>query len=94
MLSQLNAALRVFILLTIVTGCAYPALVTVLAQGLFPATANGSLVVRDGRTVGSTASGRQFSTERSFRGRLSATGPFPCNGARRPAPISGRSTRH
>lgn len=81
MLSQLNPALRVFVLLTVVTGCAYPALVTVVAQGLFPATANGSLVVRDGRTIGSTLIGQQFSTARYFWGRLSATGPFPYNGA-------------
>jgi len=81
MLSQLNPALRVFILLTVVTGCAYPALVTMLAQGLFPDTANGSLIVRDGRTVGSALIGQHFSAERYFWGRLSATGPFPYNGA-------------
>jgi len=65
--------------LTLVTGVVYPLLVTGLAQALFPRQANGSLIVREGRAVGSELIGQSFEDPHYFWGRLSATAPFPYN---------------
>src|SRR4051794_10161215 len=70
----LRPALGVLAALTVVTGIAYPALITVVAQGLFPAQANGSLITVDGRTIGSTLIGQAFADPRYFSGRPSAAG--------------------
>ena len=69
------------LLLTLLTGVAYPLVVTGLAQLLFPTAANGSVLVRDGKPVGSALIGQPFSDPRYFWGRPSATAPFPYNGA-------------
>jgi K+-transporting ATPase ATPase C chain len=73
MLSQLRAAVVALAALTLVTGVAYPLLVTAVAQAAFPRQANGSLIVRDGRVVGSSLIGQPFDDPRYFWGRLSAT---------------------
>ena len=73
MLKQIRAALVVLIALTLVTGLAYPLLMTSLAQVVFPAQANGSLVQRDGKVVGSSLIGQSFADPRYFHGRPSAT---------------------
>jgi potassium-transporting ATPase KdpC subunit len=73
MVSQIRAALVVFAALTLFTGVAYPLLVTGIAQAAFPHQANGSLVVRDGKTVGSELIGQSFDDPKYFWGRLSAT---------------------
>jgi K+-transporting ATPase ATPase C chain len=65
--------------MTVVTGAMYPLAVTGIAQALFPASANGSLIERDGKVVGSSLIGQSFSDARYFWGRLSATGPVPYN---------------
>ena len=70
-----------FLVLTLVTGVAYPLVVTGVAQSLFPAQAGGSLIVRDGKLVGSTLIGQNFSDPKHFWGRPSATGPMPYNAA-------------
>ena len=57
----------------------YPFVVTGVAKALFPAQAAGSLIVRDGRTVGSALIGQNFSEPNHFWGRPSATGPMPYN---------------
>jgi K+-transporting ATPase ATPase C chain len=57
----LRPALVVFFVLTLVTGIAYPLVVTGLAQALFPAQAGGSLITRDGKPVGSALIGQNFS---------------------------------
>jgi len=75
--THLRPALVLLVLLTLVTGGAYPLVVTALAQLLFPAQANGSLVAENGRTVGSTLIGQPFDDPRYFWGRLSATSPKP-----------------
>ena len=72
-------ALALLVLLTVLTGAAYPLLVTVLARVLFPRQAMGSLIVHDGAPVGSALIGQPFSDARDFWGRLSATAPFPYN---------------
>ena len=75
----LRPALVLFLVLTLVTGVAYPLLVTGLAQGLFPAQAAGSLIMRDGKPVGSSLIGQNFTDPKNFWGRPSATGPMPYN---------------
>lgn len=81
MLSQLRPAVVMLILLTLVTGVLYPFAVTGIAQLAFPAQANGSLIERDGRPVGSALIGQPFDDPKYFRSRPSATAPFPYNAA-------------
>lgn len=81
MKNQLKPALMTFLILTVLTGLMYPAIVTALAQLLFPYQANGSLIVRDGKPVGSTLIGQPFDDPKYFWGRPSATAPFPYNAA-------------
>jgi len=76
----LRPALVLFVLLGALTGIVYPLAVTGVAQAVFPAQAAGSLVVRDGVTVGSTLIGQNFSDPKHFWGRPSATAPMPYNG--------------
>ena len=78
--SALRPALVLFLLLTLLTGFLYPLLVTALAQLLFPHQAAGSIVLRDGRAVGSRLIGQSFSDPRYFWSRPSATTPQPYNG--------------
>lgn len=78
---MLRPAITLFLLLTLVTGVAYPLAVTALAQLLFPAQANGSLIQQGGRVAGSTLIGQPFSSPRHFWSRPSATSPVPYNGA-------------
>jgi K+-transporting ATPase ATPase C chain len=75
----LRQAVVLLLLLTIVTGIAYPLLVTGLAQVLFPRAANGSLIEVDGKPLGSALIGQSFSDPRYFWGRPSATTPFANN---------------
>lgn len=72
---QLRPALALLILLTLITGVAYPAAITAVGQVAFPAQANGSFVTTaDGRTIGSSLIGQAFSDPKYFWGRLSAAG--------------------
>ena len=73
-------ALRLFAVLMLVTGLAYPLLVTGLAQLVFPQAANGSLVTVNGRAVGSRLIGQSFTDPGHFWGRPSATAGQPYNG--------------
>jgi K+-transporting ATPase ATPase C chain len=68
------------LLFTLVTGIIYPLVVTGIAQVLFPHQANGSIMVKDGKPVGSELLGQQFDDPKYFWGRLSATTPYPYNG--------------
>jgi K+-transporting ATPase ATPase C chain len=79
MVALIRPAIVLLVLLSVVTGLAYPALVTLIAQIVFPSQANGSLIVRDGKTVGSALIGQPFDDPKYFWGRPSATGPFPYN---------------
>ncbi|MNU87521.1 Potassium-transporting ATPase C chain [compost metagenome] len=77
--SIVRPALVLFALLSAFTGLLYPAAVTGAAQALFPAQAAGSLVMRDGKPVGSALIGQNFSDPKHFWGRPSATAPQPYN---------------
>jgi K+-transporting ATPase ATPase C chain len=77
----LRPALVLFVILTMLTGVAYPLVVTGLAQILFPSQAHGSLIVRGSKTVGSALIGQSFSDPAHFWGRPSATGPMSNNAA-------------
>jgi K+-transporting ATPase ATPase C chain len=81
MLTLALQSLRALIVLTVITGVAYPLLVTALAQLAFPAQANGSRIERDGKLLGSRLVGQPFSDPKYFWGRPSATAPMPYNGA-------------
>jgi potassium-transporting ATPase KdpC subunit len=80
MIKHLKPAIILFVLLSVLTGVIYPAVVTGLAQLLFPHQANGSLMRNaSGKTTGSSLIGQPFSSPGYFWGRPSATGPFPYN---------------
>lgn len=81
MLKELRPAVMSFVLLTLLTGIAYPLLVTCIAQLTMPAQANGSLIMRDGKPVGSSLIGQSFTEPKYFWSRPSATGPMPYNAA-------------
>jgi len=75
----LRPAISLFVLLSIVTGFAYPLAVTGIAKAAFPERAAGSLILKDGKPVGSALIGQNFTAPRYFWGRPSATGPYPYN---------------
>ncbi len=80
MKNTLRPLLVLFLALSLITGLAYPLLVTALAQMFYPAQAAGSVIVKDGKPVGSTLIGQNFSNPANFWGRPSATSPQPNNG--------------
>jgi K+-transporting ATPase ATPase C chain len=80
MKTLLRPAISLFAVLSLVTGLAYPALVTGLGRALYPEQAAGSLITRDGQTIGSRLIGQNFSDPAHFWGRPSATAPQPYNG--------------
>ncbi len=81
MTTIIRNSLMSLLLFTILTGIIYPLAVTGLAQAIFPKQANGSIIVKNGKPVGSSLIGQQFDDPKYFWGRLSATGPYPYNGA-------------
>lgn len=81
MKTLIRPALSLFALLTVATGVVYPLVVTGIAQTVFPHAAHGSLIVKDGQTVGSELIGQNFTAPKYFWGRPSATSPMPYNGA-------------
>ncbi len=81
MKTHLRAALTVFGIMTLATGFIYPALVTLVAQLAFPHQANGSVILRAGKPVGSELIGQTFDEPRYFWGRPSATDPASYNSA-------------
>ena len=80
-MAHLRAAIVSLVVLTVITGIAYPLIVTGIAQVVFPYQANGSLIVKDGKAVGSALIGQPFDDPKYFWGRPSATSPFGYNAA-------------
>lgn len=80
MLREIRPAIIVLILLTAITGLAYPLAMTAIAGALFPKQAQGSLIEKDGKVVGSALIGQEFKEDKYFHGRPSATSaPDPAN---------------
>ena len=79
MLAQVRAAVVSLVALTVLTGVIYPLIVTGMAQAVFPSQANGSLIVRNGKAVGSVLIGQPFDDRKYFWSRPSATSPFADN---------------
>ncbi|QWF70504.1 potassium-transporting ATPase subunit KdpC [Methylomonas paludis] len=77
--NNLRPLCSTFIFFLILTGLGYPLLITGIAQLFFPVQANGSLIEKDGKLIGSRLIGQNFSSDYYFWGRLSATGSFPYN---------------
>ena len=80
MKTLIRPAFSLFVLLSVITGIVYPVAVTGISKALFADAAAGSLVVRDGKPVGSTLIGQNFAEPKYFWGRPSATSPQPYNG--------------
>ncbi len=78
---QLRPALTLFVALSIITGLAYPLAVTGISQLAFPESANGSIVLRHGKAIGSDLIGQAFGDPKHFWSRPSATSPMPYNAA-------------
>jgi K+-transporting ATPase ATPase C chain len=80
MFTMIRNAFMSLILFTVLTGLIYPLAVTGIAQVVFPDQANGSIIKKNGKAVGSSLIGQQFDAPKYFWGRPSATTPYPYNG--------------
>ncbi|HUL42040.1 MAG TPA: potassium-transporting ATPase subunit KdpC [Burkholderiales bacterium] len=80
MWNEIKSGVVMLIIMTVITGIAYPLLVTGVAQTVFPHQANGSLIMKNGKPIGSELIGQPFSSPKYFWSRPSATSPKPYDG--------------
>jgi K+-transporting ATPase ATPase C chain len=94
MLREIRPALVILILLTLITGLAYPLAMTAIAGVIFPKQAQGSLIEKDGKVVGSALIGQEFKDDKYFHGRPSATSaPDPADSTKTvPAPYNAANS--
>src|SRR3982750_3212396 len=94
MLREIRPAIVLLLVLTVITGMAYPLAMTAIAGALFPARAQGSLVEKDGKVVGSALIGQEFKGDKYFHGRRSATlAPDPADSTKPvPAPYNAANS--
>jgi potassium-transporting ATPase KdpC subunit len=79
MLNELRRAFTMLAMMTLITGVAYPLLVTGIGRAVFPGKSTGSLIERDGKAAGSSLIGQSFADPKHFWSRPSATSPYPYN---------------
>jgi potassium-transporting ATPase KdpC subunit len=94
MLREIRPAIVLLLVLTVITGLAYPLAMTAIAGALFPARAQGSLIEKDGKVVGSALIGQEFKDDKYFHGRPSATvAPDPNDSTKTvPAPYNAANS--